>query len=125
MKKTIKSILLLAVGLGMFTACSDDRDDNPTLMSPTEFRLNTPALANSQIDLANSKTIELTCSQPNYGYAANVRYHVQVALTPDMNNSVELSGASHSAKIDVDAAELASTLTDMAVAAGKKILISL
>lgn len=119
MKKAIKSILLLAVGLGMFTACSDDRDENPTLKPATEFRLNTPALANSQIDLANSQTIQFTCSQPNYGYTANVRYHVQVALTPDMNNFVELSEASHGAKINVDAAELASTLTNMAVSAGK------
>ena len=81
--------------------------------------LNIPALANSQIDLANSQTIQFTCSQPNYGYTANVRYHVQVALTPDMNNFVELSEASHGAKINVDAAELASTLTNMAVSAGK------
>ena len=55
MKKAIKSILLLAVGLGMFTACSDDRDENPTLKPATEFRLNIPALANSQIDLNRPK----------------------------------------------------------------------
>lgn len=119
MKKTIKSMLMLVLGLGLFTACSDDRDENPTLVSPTEFTLNTPALENSQIDLANSETIELTCSQPNYGFPANVRYHVQVALTPDMNNFVELDEASHGAKITIDAATLASTLTNMEVEAGK------
>ncbi len=119
MKKTIKSMLMLVLGLGLFTACSDDRDENPTLVAPTEFVLNTPALANSPIDLAHSESVVLTCSQPDYGFPANVRYHVQVALTPDMSNFVELDEASHGAKIAIDAATLASTLTSMEVEAGK------
>lgn len=119
MKKTIKSMLLLVLGLGLFCACSDDRDENPTLVSPTTFVLNSPALAENTIDLANSSSLELTCSQPDYGFPANTRYYVQVAFNENMSDFRELSEASSKAKINVDAATLASTLTDMKVAAGK------
>mgnify|MGYP001752715446 CR=1 FL=1 len=43
MNKILKSFLIIGLGLGIFTACDDDRDSNPTLISPTEFVLNTPA----------------------------------------------------------------------------------
>ena len=79
MKNIIKSALLVVMSLFLMTACSDDNDSNPTIQSPTEFKLNTPALENTPIDLANSSKIMLTCSQPNYGYTASVQYTVQVA----------------------------------------------
>ena len=44
MNKILKSFLIIGLGLGIFTACDDDRDSNPTLISPTEFVLNTPAI---------------------------------------------------------------------------------
>ena len=50
MKKIIKSSLLLLGALVMFTACSDDRDSNPTLVQPDSFVLNAPAFATSRID---------------------------------------------------------------------------
>jgi starch-binding outer membrane protein SusE/F len=58
MKKVLKSALLLMMGLVMFAACSDDRDDNPTITTPTEFILNTPAIASNNIDLAHSSTLQ-------------------------------------------------------------------
>lgn len=101
------------------TACSDDNDSNPTIQSPTEFKLNTPALENTPIDLANSSKIILTCSQPNYGYTASVQYTVQVATTPDMSDAQEISETSSSAKVEVNASLLASTLTNIFVEKGK------
>ena len=44
MKNIIKSALLVVMSLFLMTACSDDNDSNPTIQSPTEFKLNTPAL---------------------------------------------------------------------------------
>jgi starch-binding outer membrane protein SusE/F len=80
MNKILKSFLIIGLGLGIFTACDDDRDSNPTLISPTEFVLNTPAISGTVIDLANSSSIEISCSQPDYGFPANVGYYVQVAF---------------------------------------------
>lgn len=119
MKNIIKSALLIFMSLTLMTACSDDNDSNPTIQSPTEFKLNTPALENTPIDLANSAKIMLTCSQPNYGYTASVQYTVQVATKEDMSDAVELSETSTSAKVAINAASLASALTNIYVEKGK------
>lgn len=119
MKNIIKSALLVVMSLTLMTACSDDNDSNPSIQTPTEFKLNTPALVNTPIDLANSSKIMLTCSQPNYGYTASVQYTVQVATDENMTDAVELSETSNSAKVAIDAASLASTLTNIYVEKGK------
>ena len=119
MKNIIKSALLVVMSLTLMTACSDDIDSNPSIQTPTEFKLNTPALENTPIDLANSSKIMLTCSQPNYGYTASVQYTVQVATDENMTDAVELSETSNSAKVAIDAASLASTLTNIYVQKGK------
>lgn len=119
MKNIIKSALLVVMSLTLMTACSDDNDSNPTIQSPTEFKLNTPVLENTPIDLANSSKIILTCSQPDYGYTASVQYTVQVATKPDMSDAVELSETSSSAKVAVNASLLASALTNLYVEQGK------
>ena len=77
MKNIIKSLvlpLLALVAIPMLTACSEDRDSNPTLQDATTFHLNTPAIAQgeSTYDLAKGSTLNLTCSQPDYGYTAPV-----------------------------------------------------
>lgn len=119
MKNIIKSALLVVMSLTLMTACSDDNDSNPSIQTPTEFKLNTPALVNTPIDLANSSKIILTCSQPNYGYTASVQYTVQVATDEKMTDAVELSETSNSAKVEIDANLLASTLTNIYVQKGK------
>lgn len=119
MKNIIKSALLVVMSLTLMTACSDDNDSNPSIQTPTEFKLNTPALENTPIDLANSSKIILTCSQPNYGYTASVQYTVQVATDEKMTDAVELSETSNSAKVEIDANLLASTLTNIYVQKGK------
>ena len=45
---------LLLAGLAMFTACTDDRDSNPTVQQPSTFELNMLALEAVQGDLANT-----------------------------------------------------------------------
>jgi hypothetical protein len=120
MKNIIKSIalsMLAVAAIPMMTACSEDRDSNPTLETATEFHLNTPAIAKgeSTYDLAKGSTLNLTCSQPNYGYTAPVIYEVQVSIDPNFKQTTESGGdvafttlkASYtSANMDVDGAEL-------------------
>lgn len=119
MKKILKSALLIMMGLVMFTSCEDDNDSNPIVKTPTEFRLNTPALAATNIDLTNSSAIVFTCSQPNYGFPASTVYKVQVSLKEDMTDFVELDQSFPNTVCNVDAAMLASTLTTMELNAGK------
>ena len=119
MKKILKSTLLLIVGLGLFTACSDDNDSNPTVQKPTTFVLNTPAPTNALIDLANSEVVQLTCSQPDYGFPVRTAYTVDVALSEDMAGATPFGETFYNTKINLDAATLAALLTSMESDKGK------
>ena len=81
--------------------------------------LNTPAYVNTTYDLANSTSLELTCSQPNFGYTAPTVYAVQVALDQSFENYIQLDTKYSTAKMNVDASELAVALTNLYVALGK------
>jgi hypothetical protein len=76
--KNLKLFIALAAAAMTFSACEDDK--TPVYTEPTEFVLNTPALATQYYELASGGTIELTCSQPDYGYSAVTTYTVDVAL---------------------------------------------
>ena len=106
-------------GLVLTTACSDDNDSNPTYQKPTQFVLNTPVMADQTIDLANSESITLYCTQPNYGFPARTIYSVQLATLDDKSDLVDLKGTFDQAKIDVSASLLASTLTNIMLERGK------
>lgn len=122
MKKRICNIswlfaLLAMVTLG-FTACETDNDSNPTLdLSHVGegFTLNTPANAqNNTYDLANAKSVELTCSQPNYGgMPLMVRYYVQVSLTEDFASYKELATSYTKAKMAVNAREINDAMVEL------------
>lgn len=108
----------LFAGLLMFSACEADRDSNPVYQEPTKFVLNTPAYVNTIYDLEYSNSLELTCSQPDYGFTAATYYAVQVSLTEDFNTFEELSTQYTTAKMNVDASELAIAVTNLKIAEG-------
>ena len=119
MKNILKSTMLLMMGMGLFVACATDNDSNPTIQPPTQFTVNTPVFANTLVDLANSKSIELTWSQPNYGFPLIANYDVEVATSQDMANAQKIETVSGDPKAAVDAGILASTLTNMLLEEGK------
>ena len=70
MKKIISFAMMLLVSVTALTSCSDDRDSNPDIQKPTVFTLNTPAMSEQYIQLTAQNKVNLTWSQPNYGYNA-------------------------------------------------------
>lgn len=74
---------MLLSGMLVFTSCDDDRDSNPTLTQPTTFVLNNPAVGSGAVDLALSKDVNLTWSQPTEYTTGNapvvVTYTVQLS----------------------------------------------
>ena len=81
MKKTIKLLGLVLGCMAMFTACSDDNGSNPTAnIAPSEFVLNTPAVAENYIELTDTTTISFTWSEPDFGYSALATYRFQVGV---------------------------------------------
>lgn len=109
-----------------FTSCADDNDSNPTISQPESFVLNTPAYAGNVYDLANSDSLELTYSQPAYGFTAAVSYYTQVSLTDNWTEAVdadgnaaetpnymELDGYSNKAKTNASAAAINKAVMKM------------
>lgn len=81
----------MAVAAVGMNSCSLDRD--PVYQEPTTFVLNEPAMQDQYIDLAADNTIELVCSQPNYGYSAITQYSAQMSLTEDFAKVYDLESA--------------------------------
>ena len=83
MKKILSLALMLLGGIAMLTSCESDKDSNPTIKSPTKFTINTSPVADQYIQLAQDNNVNLTWSQPNYGYNAFATYQIQVGLVKD------------------------------------------
>mgnify|MGYP000844387816 FL=1 len=89
MKNIIKSALLLLCTIGLFTACNDDMEHNPTIQQPKTFVLNTPAYATSLVDLSTSSSMPFTWSQPAYGFPAVATYQIQVSANNTWTKDIQ------------------------------------
>lgn len=105
----LKSILLAFAGLAMFTSCQTDEPSNilAEYQKPTSFVLNQPQFSNGIYDLKNAGTVNLTFSQPDYGYSAVCDYTVEVAVDSAFVHKAPISMVYHKCDIDVDANEFA------------------
>lgn len=88
MKKIFLMFAAVASMLGL-ASCSETWDDAATLKThegtPTVDFLNTPILQNQVLMITENNqdgSVHLTCSQPDFGYAAIATYKVQVSLAP-------------------------------------------
>ncbi|MDR1120748.1 MAG: SusF/SusE family outer membrane protein [Dysgonamonadaceae bacterium] len=112
MKKILNIIIATVCIAGLFTACETERD-NPIALTPDSFVLNTPPHVSGIYDLKNMETIQLTCSQPDYGFTAATTYRVQVATDGAFLDFVTLPTFFNRAKIDVSASEMAVALVGL------------
>ena len=79
--KKIFSLALMLLGVATaLTSCSDDRDSNPTIGQPTQFVVNASPVAGQYIQLSPDNKVNLTWSQPNYGYNATATYQIQIGV---------------------------------------------
>jgi len=86
MNKYIVSLMAVAAVMGV-SSCSQDTD--PRYQPAPEFQLNTPAFAAQYYELSPAGTLQLTCSQPDYGFSAPTEYVVGVSLTGDFTDLPE------------------------------------
>lgn len=70
-----------------FTACDESKDDHPTINTHEGEKeaifLNVPEMSNMAVQITednNTQTLHMTCSQPDYGFAAQVQYQVEISL---------------------------------------------
>lgn len=113
--KKIYNIVLMTVALLGCAACESDRDSNPIYQDPTTFVLNVPRYNSGVYDLKNTETIQLTCTQPDYGFTAATTYSVEVALTQDFATPSVLPTTYTSAKMNVLANEMAVAVCNLMV----------
>ena len=109
--KYIIGAMLVGI-ISLFASCSDDNDSNPTLIQPTEFKLNTPEYVNATIDLEQSTGLSLSWSQPKYtadNAPINVTYEVQVSPTNTFTVSTDEAAADESGEKVPDYAVLSNT----------------
>lgn len=89
MKKIFLALAACAVALG-FSGCKETWEENPVLKThdgivEAEF-LNEPSMKNQPLMITKENrngSLNLTCSQPDYGTACIASYRVQVALQPE------------------------------------------
>ena len=112
--KKISYILFSLLGMVLATAsCTGLEEENPVLKTPTKFVLNTPATANQYVDLGADKeagTVNFTCSQPDYGFAASADYHMQVSLDESFAEYEELADAFNSCNMNVKCSQIAEAI---------------
>lgn len=96
MKKIYFIGALCAAALGM-TSCSETWDDAPVLKThegvQTATFLNEPQMQSAQVMITEqnkTSNLNLTCSQPDFGYAAAAAYQVQLSLTEDFADYREI-----------------------------------
>ena len=109
--RKIYNIMMLLACLTFFWACKPD--DRLTALDPDTFVLNTPIYVSGIYDLKNTETVQLTCSQPDYGFTAATTYRVQVATQKSFKEFVTLPTSFTMAKMDVSASEMATALVGL------------
>ena len=100
--------MLLAVVVFGLCSCEDDKD--PVLQKPTEFVLNQPATSELYYALNPTATLNLTFSQPNYGPGIIAKYFVQVSLTREFTDFVQLSGEYTTCSVNVPESSIAEAM---------------
>lgn len=122
MKKIFLMCAAVSATLGL-ASCSETWDDAATLKThegtPTINFLNTPILQEQVLMITEQNkdgSVHMTCSQPDYGYAAIATYKVQVSLDDQFNDPdkfIEISQDFY------DCAQINPTNADIAAAIEK------
>lgn len=118
--------MMLVATMVAFTSCDSDRDSNPELVTPSEFTINNPSVGDALVDLAKSKSVELTWSQPQFttmNAPVPAKYEVQISstgsfTTPYDDDADDNTGADYIAldetydqcKVDLPTADVAKAL---------------
>lgn len=77
---------IFAVGAAVFSLSSCKQNTEPKYQKATEeFTLNTPAFASEYFELTPEGTINLTWSQPDWGFAAAATYVVQISFEQEFH----------------------------------------
>ena len=108
MKKYLRYLPIALAFIGL-ASCSQDRDPKYHDPMPGSFKLNKPAMHDLEIILTPGHTLEFSCSQPDYGFAATAAYSLDMSLTEEFTDFYTLTPYdANNTIISVDQAEVAT-----------------
>lgn len=105
--------MILAGLVALMTMNSCVENNEPKYQDPTKFTINTPALADQYYELTENGTVDLTWSQPDYGYAAAATYMVMVSLEDNFTEEgkfMELTTEYKLCSVQIKDAEIAEAI---------------
>lgn len=115
-----------------FTACQESKDDHPIINTHSgEVEapfLNTPEMSNMAVQITDdnkAQALHMTCSQPDYGFSAQVQYQVEVSLN-NFSGAPVVEGCPASVILDTsfsNCAEINPVLSEIAQAMCKMLNI--
>lgn len=111
-----KLSIFFACAAAMFglTACEQNTDPKLTIPEDHSFVLNQPAFADQYLQLTQGNSFEVTCTQPDYGYAAAATYGIEVSLTEDFADFRSIKPVNPAlAKIEILDQDLALALCEL------------
>ena len=109
--KKLSILFACLVAVLSLNSCKEDTD--PQYNDPTEFKLNTPALASQYYELTADGTLDLSWSQPNYGYAAAAVYKVSISLLEDFSEAKELTSEYKLCYAQIPGSEIAEAICNL------------
>ena len=109
--KKLSILFACLVAVLSLNSCKEDTD--PQYNEPTKFVLNTPALAAQYYELTEDGTLDLSWSQPDYGYAAAATYKVSVSLLEDFSESKELTSEYKLCYAQISGSEIAEAICNL------------
>ena len=109
--KKLSILFACLVAVLSLNSCKEDAD--PQYNDPTEFKLNTPALASQYYELTADGTLDLSWSQPNYGYAAAAVYKVSISLLEDFSEAKELTSEYKICYAQIPGSEIAEAICNL------------
>ena len=109
--KKLSILFACLVAVLSLNSCKEDTD--PQYNDPTEFKLNTPALASQYYELTADGTLDLSWSQPDYGYAAAAVYKVSISLLEDFSEAKELTSEYKLCYAQIPGSEIAEAICNL------------
>lgn len=80
-----KIAYIFAIGATMLAASSCKQNTEPKFERTPTLELNTPPMADQYFELTPEGTLDLTWSQPDWGFAAAASYQVEVSFQEDFH----------------------------------------
>ncbi|HHU97752.1 MAG TPA: SusF/SusE family outer membrane protein [Petrimonas sp.] len=109
--KKIYGFTIFLISLLFMAGCQED--EKIVIQQPDSFVLNIPKYSSGVYDLKNAGLVEFSTNQPDYGFTAATRYSVQLSLTKDFAEFIDVPGSHDKVRFYVPAEDIALALVSL------------